>query len=301
VRRFFDLQRMVAHVLLVGFLALAAVFIGAASARTEMPDLSGARRIVAVGGSVTEIIFALGAVDRLVARDSTSTYPEAARQLPDVGYMRALSPEGVLSVNPDAIIALEGAGPPEAVDVLTRAGVPMLIVPERFDRQGIVDKIMRIGTALGLESEAAELAGDVEADTRAAEAAARDGNAPNVVFILSLQGGKVLASGRGTAADGIIAMAGGRNVFDSFTGYKQVADEALISAQPEVIVMMDRGGDHGAGNDVLFAHPAIAPTPAGRHRRVVRMEGAYLLGFGPRTAGAVRDLSAALAVAVGEE
>ena len=87
-------------------------------------------RIAAIGGSITEIVYALGEEKQLVARDSTSLYPEAALALPDVGYMRALSPEGVLSVNPTGILALQGSGPKEAVDVLKKASVPFIEVPE---------------------------------------------------------------------------------------------------------------------------------------------------------------------------
>ena len=77
----------------------------------ESPKLDTSR-LVSIGGDVTEIIYALGEEKRLIARDSTSLYPKEATQLPDVGYMRALSPEGILAVNPTAIIAVEGSGPP---------------------------------------------------------------------------------------------------------------------------------------------------------------------------------------------
>src|SRR5690606_20289178 len=89
-----------------------------------VPEISGANRVVAVGGSITEIVYALGEEKRLAGRDSTSVYPPEALQLPDVGYMRQLSPEGVLSVSPDAILMLEGSGPPSALDVLGKASVP---------------------------------------------------------------------------------------------------------------------------------------------------------------------------------
>ncbi|MCV3240827.1 heme/hemin ABC transporter substrate-binding protein [Mesorhizobium sp. ZC-5] len=258
-----------------------------------LPD---AARVVAIGGSVTEIVYALGLEKRLVARDSTSVYPQAVFQLPDVGYMRQLSPEGVLSVNPDAIIALEGSGPRETVDVLKKASVPFVMVPEKFDRDGIIEKIKVVGHALGDEGKAAELARSVEADIDAAEAlTARITERKRVLFILSMQGGKILASGTDTAADGIIAMAGAVNVVSDYSGYKQLSDEAIIDAKPDVILMMDRGGDdHAATGNDLFAHPAIASTPAGQAKKLIRMDGAYLLGFGPRTAAAIRDLSAAL-------
>ena len=109
-----------------------------------------------------------------------------------------------------------------------------------------------------------------------------------------MQGGKILASGSDTAADGIIRMAGGVNAIEGFSGYKQLADEAVVTSRPDVILMMDRGGDHSVANDDLFKHPAIAPTPAGQAHAILRVEGGYLLGFGPRTADAIHDLAVSL-------
>lgn len=255
-------------------------------------DLS---RLVVIGGSLTEIVYALGEEEHLVARDSTSTVPSEAAKLPDIGYMRQLSPEGVLSVAPTAILALEGSGPPETMDVLSRASVPLTVVPETYDRAGILRKIRFVGAALGQDAKAEELAAEVAQDIDAARSLI-DGVAARkrVLFILSLQGGRILASGTGTAADGIIRMAGGVNAMDAFTGYKQVSDEAVTQARPDVILMMSRGGDLDAADAELLANPALAGTPAGQNRAIVRMEGSYLLGFGPRTAGAIRDLSRAL-------
>lgn len=256
---------------------------------------SEAERIVSVGGSITEILYALGEEDRLVARDSTSLYPEAATSLPDVGYMRALSPEGVLSVNPDGILALEGSGPPEAMQVLEKASVPLVVIPERFDSQGIVDKIKAVGQAIGETGKADEFAAEVAGDLEDARRITADiEERKKVLFILSLQGGKILASGTGSAANGIIELAGGENAITGYEGYKQLTDEAVIEAQPDVVLMMDREGDLSISQDEVLSHPAIAATPAGAARQVIRMDGLYLLGFGPRTAAAVKDLAARL-------
>lgn len=273
-------------------LAVGAASVAAANETTVIADPS---RLVAVGGSVTEIVYALGEEGKLIARDSTSVFPENALKLPDVGYMRALSPEGVLSVNPSGIIALEGSGPKEAIDVLRKASVPFVMIPETFDRDGILQKIRLVGKAIGAEAKAETLAESVGKDIDAAEKqVAGITKRKRILFVLSLQGGKILASGSGTAADGIIKMAGGENAVSGFQGYKQVTDESVISAAPDVILMMDRGGDHSAASADLFANPAIAPTPAGQAKALVRMDGAYLLGFGPRTAAAIRDLSVKL-------
>jgi iron complex transport system substrate-binding protein len=269
----------------VAFLALAPpVFAGQASSR-----------IVSVGGAVTEIVFALGQQHRLIARDTTSVYPAEARDLPDVGYMRRLSPEGALAVNPDLILTEPGSGPVEAIEILEEAGIEFVDVPGDYSAEGILARIRAVSAALGVDEAGAQLAEEVGADLAAAEAAAHaQESRPRVMFILSMPGGRVNASGTGTRADGIITMSGGENAFPGFTQYRILSDEAIITAAPEVILMMDRGDDHGAANDELWAHPAIALTPAGQNRAVIRMDGSLMLGFGPRTAEAVRALSAAL-------
>lgn len=266
--------------------------LNAVQAGEAEPDTS---RLVTIGGSLTEIVYALGEEDRLVARDSTSVYPPEALSLPDVGYMRALSPEGVLSIDPGVIVLLEGSGPPEALDVLKKASVPLVSVPESFDRDGILAKIRIVGDVLGVEDKAAALAGRVKTDLDEAQAAtANIGQRKRILFVLSLQGGRIMASGTDTAANGIIAMAGGVNAVTGYSGYKQLTDEAIIEAAPDLILAMDRGDELEVQADQLLAHPAIAATPAGAAQNILRMDGAFLLGFGPRTAAAVRELAAAL-------
>lgn len=266
----------------------------AAVAAEGVSVFSDTSRIVGIGGAITEIVFALGEQDHLVARDSTSVYPEAAFKLPDVGYMRQLSPEGVLSVNPSGILALQGSGPKEAIDVLKKASVPFIEVPENFDHQGILDRIRIVGKALGADAKANALVAETDAKLKAVEnQVASVKERKRILFILSAQGGKILASGSDTAANGIIALAGGVNAVDGYTGYKQLSDEAIVTAAPDVILMMRRGGPETSDAEVL-GNPAVAQTPAGETQKVIRMDGSYLLGFGPRTASAIHDLALAL-------
>ncbi|MEM7068010.1 MAG: hemin ABC transporter substrate-binding protein [Pseudomonadota bacterium] len=256
------------------------------------------KRIVAIGGSVTEIVYALGEEDRLIARDTTSVYPQQAFSLPDVGYIRQLSPEGVLSVNPDLILAMEGSGPPETMDTLKAADVPVVLIPEGYTGEKIREKILAVGEAMNVPGKAGVLANNTSLALK--DVADRVGNSDNnmkVLFILSLREGKILAAGANTSADGIITMAGGENVITSFTGFKQVSDEAVITAQPDVVLMMAPRRNHSVSDEDVLAHPAIAQTPAGENRKIIRMDGLYLLGFGPRTAGAVGELHDALASA----
>lgn len=249
--------------------------------------------VVSIGNAVTEIVYALGQEHRLAARDSTSTYPPAAQELPDIGYMRALSAEGVLSVGPSLILATEGAGPPEVVAVLKSTGIPFVEVPSGFTADAIAAKIDVIGDALGAVAPAADLSAQVRADMAAATG--EDPSTPKrVMFLISAQGGKLMAAGQDTAADAVIALSGGINAVSGFSGYKVLEDEAAFAAAPDVVLMMDRGGAHSADAQTLFALPTLSASPAARDQALVKMEGQKLLGFGPRTAEAIRELRAAL-------
>jgi iron complex transport system substrate-binding protein len=275
--------------------ALTVIAAPAVANAQDVTPFADPSRLVTIGGSLTEIVFELGAEDYLVARDSTGTYPEAATELPDVGYMRALAPEGVLSVEPTAILMLEGAGPLEAIEVLESASVPIVTVPETFDAAGVATKVQMVGAALGLDEAAEELNARIAADFAAVEElTAQNSERKSVLFILSMTGGRINASGTGTAANGIIALAGADNAITEYEGYKQLTEEAIITANPDVILMMDRGGDHSASDNELLNHPAVSLTTAGQNAAIVRIDGEYALGFGPRAASAARDLSEAI-------
>src|SRR5262249_26212068 len=125
---------------------------GAAQGGANGHPARDASRIVSIGGAVTEILYALGLEQRIVAVDSTSHYPtQALREKRSVGYFRQLSPEGVLGLNPSLILAIEGAGPKQAMTVIEASGVGFVSVPDRFTGEGIIEKIRVIATAAGVE------------------------------------------------------------------------------------------------------------------------------------------------------
>ena len=286
------MRRSMAAPILGLFLAFATL--QPAGAAEGVSVFSNPSKIAAIGGSITEIVYALGEEKHLVARDSTSNYPKAALALPDVGYMRALSPEGVLSVNPTGILALHGSGPKEAVDVLKKSSVPFIEVPEHYSHEGILEKVRIIGKALGVDAKAEVLAKELDAKLTSAEKqTASIKERKRILFVLSIQGGKILAAGSETAADGMVRLAGGVNAVEGFSGYKQMSDEAIITARPDVILMMSNAGPP-VSDDELFGNPSIASTPAGTARKLIRIDGGYLLGFGPRTADAIHDLAVSL-------
>lgn len=255
-----------------------------------------AARIVSVGGAVTEILYALGKEQAIVGIDTTSLYPpQAQKEKPSVGYMRQLSAEGVLGLRPSMILAIEGSGPRETLAVLEEARVPLIVVPDSYTGEGIARKITAIAQAVGEEKRGACLAGAVTADLAALERLkAGIGKKKRVLFVLSFINGRAMVAGRHTAADGVIRLAGAENAITEYEGYKPISDEALIAAKPDVVLAMERGGPGAVTAEIVFAHPGFAATPAAAQRSFLAMDGLYLLGFGPRTARAARDLAASL-------
>jgi iron complex transport system substrate-binding protein len=254
-----------------------------------------AKRIVAVGGTVTEILYALGAQDRIVARDSTSSFPAEALSKPDVGYMRALSAEGILSQKPDLILSEGGAGPADVLAILKASEVPMVMIDTRPQGAAIAKKIEDVGAAIGLADKAKVLATSVDGQlaSLAKDVAAITGQKKRVLFVLSLSGGRVMAAGKDTEAAAIIELAGGVNAAPEISGYKPLTDEAVIAAAPDVVLTMSRG-NHLLNPDEVFALPAFQATPAAASKSLISMDGLYLIGFGPRTPAAARELAATL-------
>ena len=251
-------------------------------------------RIVSVGGAVTEVLYELGKASDIAAVDTTSIYPPAAADHPSVGYIRALSAEGVLSLSPDLILLEEGAGPPEAVALLDRAGVRIVHVPSGHDAKSLPAKIEAVARAVGAENEGVRLAREIEADLAALKVdLAGIGRRQRVLFVLSLVDGRPMAAGSGTAADAMIALAGGENVLTGMHGYKALSWEAVTELQPDVVLTMQRAGaSHEV--DAVLDMPAMEATPAGRDKALIKMDAQYLLGFGPRTPEAARELASRL-------
>ena len=221
-----------------------------------------------------------------------SQFQNLATRAPNAGHLVGRGNKDALSIRAESGIGGWHSTGLDHAELLARLGIP-----EAHSAEGIITKITAVGAALGVPERAEALASETR--TALATAAKRTAQVPEaarkrVLFILSLQGGRILASGRDTQAAAIIEMAGGINAVTAFEGYKQLTDEAVAEAAPDVILMMDRTGDHAILDEQLFAMPAIRITPAGADEAIVRMNGLYLLGFGPRTASAALDLNSAL-------
>ena len=249
-------------------------------------------RIVTLGGSVTEIVYALGAGDQVVGVDASSVYPEAATEKPNVGYFRKVPAEGVLSLNPSLVLALEGTGPPTVFEQFRSAGVRTVKVSEVPSVEGAKQKIRKLGDLLGRSARADSLIAAMERELEAARALRTEASStPRVLFVYARGSGTMNVAGRGTSAAAMIELAGGTNAITDFEGHKPMSAEAVVEAEPDVILALTRGLESIGGTKGLLEQPGIPLTPAGKQKRIVAMDDLLLLGFGPRLGTAVQRLT----------
>jgi iron complex transport system substrate-binding protein len=277
------------------WIVLGAILALGAPAWADAPAPDPAGRIVVAGGDIAEIVAALGAADRMLGVDTTSLYPPELTELPSIGYARALSAEGVLSLAPDLLLGAHDAGPAAVLDQLRAAGLAVALAPGGAGMEAVPEKIAFVAGALGLAPEGQALTDAYRAEMSEVlgDVGAMPGR-PSVLFILTLRDGAPMVGGAGTSAEAMIALAGGVNAARGFDGYKPMNREAIMAAAPDVVLMMDRHGEETGGPAEVLALPEFAATPAGRAGRGVAMDGMLLLGFGPRTPEGVRELAALL-------
>lgn len=251
-------------------------------------------RIVAAGAAVTEIAVALGLAPRIVAVDTSGRELPEMRDKPDIGYVRTLGAEGILSQKPDLFIASADAGPAPVIEQVRSAGVEVVVVPSGRSLDNIGDKIRTVAKATGCSAKGEELVLQVESEMKALRAAAADGNGarPGVVFLLARHGGSLMAAGRDTAAHAMIEASGGRNACADFTGYKPLSPEIFAAAAPEFVIVSQSVG--GSDAELLSRVPGLDATPAGRNLRIIRVDDTAFLGFGPRAPATAGQVAARL-------
>lgn len=254
------------------------------------PLAVAAERVISLGGSVTEIVYALGEGDRLVADDASSLYPEAATRLPRVGYYRSLSLEGILSQQPDLLIASENAGPPEVLERLKAMGVPTIKVSDQPGIDSLYERVRDVARELGVPAAGDVLHARIQASL---DTLAETQPRPHRALVVLHRGGPLLSAGADTSADALLRLSGMENVAGNVQGYKPMSAEALAALAPDLIFTSTMSAESAGGIAAFAAQPGVAATPAGKAGRVVAIDDLLLLGMGPRVAEAVAQLRGA--------
>ncbi|WP_338558237.1 hemin ABC transporter substrate-binding protein [Erwinia sp. E_sp_B04_7] len=250
-------------------------------------SLLAEERVVSIGGDITEIVYALGAQQNLVARDSTSLQPALATRLPDVGYMRQLNAEGILAMKPTLVIASELAKPSLALQQVEQAGVKVITVTGKPELSAVHSKIATVAAALHREEQGEEL--QAKLDKQLAGLSGKP-LPVKVLYILNHSGMKAQGAGTGTAADGAIRAAGLQNALGNIPHYQPLTQEGIVASAPQLIVIGAEGLRTMGDEEDLWKLPGLALTPAGRQHNVLVVNEMALLGFGLQTPDAVARL-----------
>jgi iron complex transport system substrate-binding protein len=250
-------------------------------------------RILPLWGSLNEMVFALGLGDHVVGRDVAAQFP-GTEELPVVTNGHDVSAEAALSLQPTVVLAQEDTGPPEALQQIRDAGVPVVVVETPGGVDDIWPRIRTVAAALGVPEAGEALVARTQGEIDEAREGIPDGDQPRVAFLyLRGSAGVYLLGGPRSGADSVIEAAGGEDAGTAIgltKSFVPLTSEALVEAAPDVLLLTDSGLESVGGIDDLLAMPGIAQTPAGRDRRVVTVDDGVLYSFGSRTPQAIAEL-----------
>jgi len=249
------------------------------------------KRIVSLNGAVTEIVVALGFEKNIVGVDVTSTYPASIQQVAKVGHNRNISAEPVLALNPDLILGTDNFLQPAVIEQFKNIGVRTQIFRQDFSIEGTKKLITEVAAALQVPAKGIALVKQLEKEQAALKIKPTN---KKVLFIYARGAGTMLVAGMGTPTEKMITLAGAKNAAGGFNDFKPLTPEALVTANPDIILMFDDGLKSMGGVDGLLKVQGVQQTTAGKEKKVVVMDGALLTGFGPRVIAAVKELAGKL-------
>jgi heme transport system substrate-binding protein len=251
--------------------------------------------VVCVSKQINEFIFAIGAQDHLVARDLTSIYPPEIQKLTSVGYHRALSAEGIVSMRPSVLLNDGNLGPNEVVDRVRSVGVPIVTMDPGKSLDGAEDLMTKLGAYFAREREAAAVLAKWKAGMEATFAAAKNWDGQKKLKVMFMHFGQIGNTYLGLSNEGpaaqILQWAGGENAMSGNGRMTRLTPELIAAAAPDIIIATDVGFDRYGSPERFAEMPGINLTPAGRNLRIYRIDETEIMYFGPRTPASVAKIA----------
>jgi iron complex transport system substrate-binding protein len=287
-------------ILIVPAVAIALLAIGCARFHNASSESKDARYVV-ISPIYNEIIWALGAQDKVVGIDLSTTYPPEVKNVQTVGYHRALSAEGILSLHPAAVIHDNNIGPPQVVQQLQQLNIPMKTFTARNDSfDGTKALIREMGAYFHKEARAEELCNTLDTQrTASLEKVKQYTDHPRVAVIHFGRASNVyLVVGKGGGGDGggvsqMIELAGGQMAVENRGMQRMESPEIIAQANPDVILLTDYGYDRLGGSvEQIKALPGVATSNAAKNNRIYRIEENVLNYFGPRSGENIAKVAA---------
>lgn len=284
---------MIKNTFFFGLIGLAVCALSSCNVSTTAKSgITDSTNIVSTNGTLSEILVALGFEDQIVGVDVASTYPASLQQKPKIGHNRDISAEGVLALNADLAVGVTGMIKPEVAEQIRAAGTRLLLFDHEYSVDGAKQLIRTVADSLGHPAKGDSVVNLLETDIALADSiVAQSENTPRVLFIYARGTGTMMVAGQRTQLDNMIKLAGGENAVSGFEDFKPLTAEALVAANPDVILLFDSGLSSLGGIDGLLEVQGINQTNAGKNRNVVEMDGQFLTGFGPRLGKAILELA----------
>ncbi|WPR74642.1 heme/hemin ABC transporter substrate-binding protein [Algoriphagus sp. NG3] len=276
--------------------ALVAISIFTACSPSQQEEKSNAQaKIITAGGTITEVVDALGFSDQIIATDITSTYPAAMQNLPSIGYRNQIKAEGILALGPDIVLIEEGYLTPDVVTQLKAAQVNIHV----FAKPSTVDGSKKLVTDLAAffdeEEKGKEINASIDADIASLETYLESQESqPRAIFVMARGPETVFIAGDKTFASEMFKLAEIEGTATGFDEFAPLAPESLVSMNPEYLVFFESGIQSLGGKDGLVAIQGIDQTTAHKEGNIVSLDGQYLSGFGPRVGKAALDLAKAV-------
>jgi iron complex transport system substrate-binding protein len=249
------------------------------------------QKIISLNGTVSEILAGLGLEHNIIGTDVTSNYPESLKSKPKVGHNRNISAEGIIALQPDVVTGLTTEIKPELAAQLKTAGIKLVLFTQEFSADGTRKLIKDVAASFGGQQQAAGMIKKLDADLSAANKLNKTTTKPKILFIYARGTGTMMVAGDNTPLTKIIQLAGGQNAVTGFNDYKPLTSEALVAANPDVILLFSSGMESLGGAAGLLNVQGVSQTNAGKNKKFITMDGELLTGFGPRLGQAVAQLS----------
>lgn len=252
---------------------------------TEKPVSN--QKIVSISGGVTEIVAALGHEKEIVGTDVTSTYPESLKATAkDLGHVRSMTIEPIMALNPTLILASDKDVNQDLLAKIKSSGIKSDVFQQEYTIEGTKKLIAQVANALG-NSDYQKLDDKIDADIKQIQPIEKK---PKVLFIYA-RGNMLMVAGKNTPMSNIIEIAGGQNAANGFEDFKPLTPEAVVQANPDVLLFFTSGLQGSGGLEGALKMPGVSQTNAGKNKRVIALDGGLLSSFGPRVGEAALSLN----------
>ena len=249
------------------------------------------QHIISMAPSNTEILFAIGAGDQVVGRDTLSDFPEEAKNVTDIGStFGALNTELIVSLNPDLVLAAE-INTPEQVKQLEDLGLTVYYLKNPTTLEEMYGNLEIVAQLTGHKEEAATLIESLQARVAAVdEKIAPISSRPGVFYELdATDPSKPYTAGKGTFITQLIDRAGGYNIASELEGYPQISLEQVVAADPAFIILGD--ARYGVSPESIAQRPGWENLSAVKNGQVLPFNDDLVSRPGPRLVDALEELA----------